>query len=123
MQIDAETQRDGGTDLELSVVLPCLNEADTLEECVEKAHRALREHAIAGEVIVADNGSIDDSVKIARRSGARVVPVEARGYGSALMGGIAAARGRFVVMGDADQSYDFAEVPRFVEKLRAGFDL
>ena len=112
-----------GRELELSVVLPCLNEADTLEACLEMAWRGLRENNIAGEVLVADNGSNDNSVKIAQRCGARVVPVVARGYGSALMGGIAAAHGRFVIMGDADQSYDFLEAPRFVEKLREGYDL
>ncbi len=109
--------------LELSVVIPCLNEAETVGACVEKALRALREHGIAGEVVVADNGSTDDSREIAARLGARVVPVEAKGYGSALMGGIAAARGNFVVMGDADDSYDFLEAPCFLAKLREGFDL
>ncbi len=109
--------------LELSVVMPCLNEADTLEICIRKAQRALSENGMAGEVIIADNGSHDGSQEIATRCGARVVPVEARGYGNALMGGIAAARGRYVIMGDADDSYDFLEIPRFVEKLREGFDL
>ena len=103
--------------------MPCLNEAETLGTCIEKAHRALREHAIAGEVIVADNGSTDGSQAIAEKLGARVVPVRERGYGSALMGGIQEARGRFVIMGDADDSYDFLEIPRFVEKLREGHDL
>jgi glycosyltransferase involved in cell wall biosynthesis len=109
--------------IELSIVMPCLNEADTLAACIERAWRGLRENGISGEVIVADNGSTDGSIEIAERAGARVVPVAARGYGSALMGGIAVARGRFVVMGDADESYDFLEVPRFIEKLRAGLDL
>ena len=108
---------------ELSIVMPCLNEADTLETCIEKAQRSLREHNITGEIIVADNGSTDGSQAIGARLGARVVHVEAKGYGSALMGGIAAARGKFIVMGDADDSYDFLEVPKFVEKLRAGADL
>ena len=108
---------------ELSVVMPCLNEADTLEVCLEKAQRSLREHGIRGEVIVADNGSTDASREIARRMGARVVAVEAKGYGSALMGGIGAARGKYVIMGDADDSYDFLEIPKFVEKLREGYDL
>ena len=108
---------------EVSVVIPCLNEADTLGTCLEKVQRAFREHAIAGEVIVADNGSTDGSVEIAVRSGARVVPVRARGYGNALMGGIAAARGRFVIMGDADDSYDFLELPRLVAGLRRGDEL
>jgi glycosyltransferase involved in cell wall biosynthesis len=108
---------------EVSVVMPCLNEADTLATCISKAQRALREAGIAGEVIVADNGSTDGSPAIARRLGARVVHVEARGYGHALMGGIRAARGRYVIMGDADDSYDFLEIPRFVAKLREGYDL
>jgi glycosyltransferase involved in cell wall biosynthesis len=103
--------------------MPCLNEAETLATCVEKAQRALREHRIAGEVIVADNGSTDGSHEIAERLGARLVHVRDRGYGSALMGGIQHARGRFVIMGDADDSYDFLEIPRFVEKLREGHDL
>jgi glycosyltransferase involved in cell wall biosynthesis len=109
--------------VELSVVMPCLNEADTLETCIRKAQRALREHNIMGEIIVADNGSTDGSQAIGIRAGARVIDVKARGYGNALMGGIAAARGRFILMGDADDSYDFLEIPRFVEKLRSGYDL
>lgn len=110
-------------EVEVSVVMPCLNEADTLEACVTKAKRALAEHGIRGEVLVADNGSTDASQEIAERSGARLVRVKERGYGHALMGGIAAARGRFVIMGDADDSYDFLEVPRFVDKLREGYEL
>ncbi len=109
--------------VELSVVMPCLNEADTLATCIRKAQTSFAEHDIAGEVIVADNGSSDASVSIAEELGARVVHVTERGYGSALMGGIAEARGRFVIMGDADDSYDFLEIPKFVEKLRAGADL
>ena len=108
---------------EVSVVIPCLNEADTLATCIEKASTALRESGISGEVIVADNGSTDGSQSIAERLGARLVRVEARGYGNALMDGIAAARGSFIVMGDADDSYDFRDVPAFVSKLRQGFDL
>jgi len=109
--------------VEISVVMPCLNEADTLEACIIKAQRALAENMIAGEIIVADNGSTDESPTIATRLGVRLVPVAAKGYGNALMGGIAAARGKFVVMGDADESYDFLEIPQFVAKLREGFDL
>jgi glycosyltransferase involved in cell wall biosynthesis len=109
--------------VEVSVVMPCLNEADTVATCVEKAQRALRENHIAGEVIVADNGSTDGSPAIAARLGARVVAVAARGYGNALMGGIAAARGQYIIMGDADDSYDFLEIPKLVAKLRQGFDL
>lgn len=108
---------------ELSIVMPCLNEADTLETCIGKARRALKSHGIQGEIIVADNGSTDGSQVIAESMGARVVPVKEKGYGNALMGGIAAARGKFIIMGDADDSYDFLEVPRFVEKLREGYDL
>jgi len=108
---------------EVSIVMPCLNEADTLEICITKAKRSLQEANIFGEVVVADNGSTDGSQAIARRAGARVVAVEKKGYGNALMGGIAAARGKYVIMGDADDSYDFLEIPRFVEKLRQGYDL
>lgn len=111
------------TQVELSIVMPCLNEADTLEICIEKAQRALREHHIDGEIIIADNGSTDGSQEIATRLGARLVPVMARGYGNALMGGIAAAQGKYVIMGDADDSYDFLEVPKFVAKLREGYDI
>lgn len=108
---------------EVSVVMPCLNEADTLATCIQKAQRALVSGGIHGEIVVADNGSTDGSQQIAEALGARVVAVRARGYGSALMGGIAAARGRYVIMGDADDSYDFLEIPRFVDKLREGYDL
>ncbi|MGA2021733.1 MAG: glycosyltransferase [Candidatus Sulfotelmatobacter sp.] len=109
--------------IEVSVVMPCLNEAETLETCIVKAQRALREANIAGEVVIADNGSTDGSVEIAERLGARVVNVRAKGYGNALMGGIAVAAGKYVVMGDADDSYDFGHVPRFVEQLRKGADV
>ncbi|KAF0181330.1 MAG: family 2 glycosyl transferase [Limisphaerales bacterium] len=112
-----------GSELELSIVMPCLNEAETLPQCVGKALRFLREHKVSGEVLVADNGSTDGSREIATQLGARVVVVPERGYGHALRGGIAAARGKFVIMGDADDSYDFAALGAFVEKLRAGTDL
>lgn len=108
---------------ELSVVMPCLNEADTLRVCIDKALRAMREHGIDGEVVIADNGSTDGSQAIAIEAGARVVPVAEKGYGFALMGGIAAARGRYVLMGDADDSYDFLELPAFVDRLREGYEL
>jgi glycosyltransferase involved in cell wall biosynthesis len=108
---------------EVSVVIPCLNEADTLGSCIRKAQQALSEAGIQGEVLVADNGSTDGSVEIATGLGATVVPVPERGYGHALMGGFAAARGRFLVMGDADDSYDFRAIPSFVARLREGFDL
>ena len=109
--------------IELSVVMPCLNEAETLGSCIDKAKQAIAEHGIAAEIIVADNGSTDGSQELAESMGARVVNVESRGYGSALMGGIAAARGTYILMGDADDSYDFSELPRFLERIREGFDL
>ena len=111
------------SDLELSIVMPCLNEAETLAGCVEEALQALRDANLRGEVIVADNGSTDGSQTIATRAGARVVPVAEKGYGCALRGGIAAARGRYLVMGDADGSYDFSQAGAFVAKLREGWDL
>jgi glycosyltransferase involved in cell wall biosynthesis len=126
---DEHTPQDRGahetaqTDIELSVVMPCLNEADTLAICIRKARRAMEAAGIAGEVVVADNGSTDSSIDIAEAEGARVVPVADKGYGAALMGGIQAARGRFVIMGDADDSYDFGELPKFVEHLRQGDEL
>src|ERR1700674_6097231 len=112
--------RDG---VELSVVMPCLNEAATVGICVKKAIEALDRHRIRGEVIIADNGSSDGSQQIAREMGARVVNVERRGYGSALQSGIAAAHGQFVLMGDADDTYDFSQLDQFVAKLREGYDL
>lgn len=117
------TPFEGGAEVEVSVVMPCLNEADTLAVCIQKARQAMEAEGVHGEIIVADNGSTDGSQAIGRQLGARVVPVEARGYGSALMGGIAAARGKFIIMGDADDSYDFRDIPRFVEKLRMGADI
>ena len=108
---------------EVSIIMPCLNEADTLAVCIGKAKRALDEQKIAGEIIVADNGSTDGSQAIATKLGARLINIRERGYGSALMGGILAARGKFIIMGDADDSYDFLETPKFVEKLREGFDI
>jgi glycosyltransferase involved in cell wall biosynthesis len=109
--------------VELSIVMPCLNEAETLAVCIRQAKRFLVDHGIAGEVIIADNGSTDGSQQIANAMGARIVHVEARGYGAALIGGIAAARGWFVAMGDADDSYDFGSLLPFVEQLRSGADL
>jgi len=108
---------------ELSVVMPCLNEADTIAIVIEKAQRAITENGINAEIVIADNGSTDGSPEIARKLGARVVAVDQRGYGAALMGGINAARGTYVMMGDADDSYDWGEIPRFLAKLREGFDL
>ncbi len=103
--------------------MPCLNEADTLAICIRKAFRGIELSGVEGEVLVADNGSTDDSIKIAGSLGANVVKIEAKGYGNALMGGIAAAKGNWIIMGDADDSYDFLEVPKFVEKLQDGADL
>ena len=114
---------DATAPVEVSVVIPCLNEANSLASCVDKAVQAFRAAGLFGEVVVADNGSTDGSIQIAEEHGARVVRVPERGYGSALQAGIAAARGALIVMGDADDSYDFIDVPRFVEKLREGYDL
>ena len=109
--------------VEVSVVMPCLDEAETVAVCVIKAREALADHGISGEVIVADNGSADGSRERAEAAGAQVVAAAERGYGNALSAGIRAARGRYVVIGDADDSYDFGELPRFVDKLREGYDL
>ncbi|RUW26597.1 glycosyltransferase [Mesorhizobium sp. M4B.F.Ca.ET.215.01.1.1] len=109
--------------LELTILMPCLNEAETLAVCIGKAKVFLDKAGIAGEVLIADNGSTDGSQEIATAIGARVVPVPQKGYGAALLGGIAAARGRFVIMGDADDSYDFSALDAFVARLRDGADL
>jgi len=109
--------------VELTILMPCLNEADTLGRCIDKARAFLERAGVDGEVLVADNGSSDGSPAIAAARGARVVPVAERGYGAALRGGIAAARGRYVVMGDADDSYDFSDLGGFLDALRGGADL
>ncbi|WP_241994529.1 glycosyltransferase family 2 protein [Cryobacterium sp. TMT2-10] len=109
--------------IELSILMPCLNEAETLAVCIDKAQGYLRRSGIAGEVLIADNGSTDGSQQISEAHGARVVDVAEKGYGSALIGGIEAARGTYVIMGDADDSYDFSELDGFVERLRAGDEL
>lgn len=109
--------------VELTILMPCLNEAETLETCIRKALGYLQESGVDGEVVIADNGSTDGSQQIAQRLGARVVPVAEKGYGAALIGGIVAARGRFVIMGDADDSYDFSSLGPFVDRLRQGYDL
>jgi glycosyltransferase involved in cell wall biosynthesis len=109
--------------LDVSVVIPCLNEANSLAFCINKAISAFRAAGLRGEVVVADNGSTDGSIQIAEVNGARVVRVPQGGYGAALKVGIASACGTYIVMGDADDSYDFTDVPRFVEKLREGFDM
>lgn len=108
---------------ELSVVLPCLDESATIGICIEQIRTTLLQNHISGEIIVADNGSRDGSRDIAKASGASVVSVPNRGYGSALMGGIATARGKYIVMGDADGSYDFSQIPLFLDKLRSGYEL
>jgi glycosyltransferase involved in cell wall biosynthesis len=110
-------------ELEVSVVMPCLNEAETLATCIRKAQSMFTKHGVRGEVIVADNGSTDGSREIAEREGARLIDVTSKGYGSALRGGITAARGRFVIMADADDSYDFAGSFPIVARLREGYDL
>ena len=109
--------------MELTVVMPCLNEAETVATCVHKAAAFIADNGISGEVVVADNGSTDGSRKLAEDAGARVVPIAERGYGNALMGGILAARGEYVIMGDADDSYDFTNLMPFVTELRQGYDL
>jgi len=109
--------------VDLSIVMPCLNEAATVADCVKQAREALAKYGIRGEVIVADNGSTDGSRELAAAAGARVVPVSLRGYGSALLTGIASAYGEYVVMGDADGTYDFMAIDRFLAKLRDGYDL
>src|SRR5215472_5788002 len=104
----------GQEEVELSVVMPCLNETETVGACVRAARDVLKRHGITAEILVADNGSSDDSSEVAVREGARVVVVPERGYGSALMGAIAVSHGRYVFMADADGSYDFQEIPRFL---------
>jgi glycosyltransferase involved in cell wall biosynthesis len=110
-------------EIELSIVMPCLNEAETIEACVEKAIAFVRRTGVSAEVVVADNGSTDNSAALARAKGAHVIAVAEKGYGAALRAGIRAARGRYVVIGDADNSYDFSRLDAFVEQLRAGHDL
>jgi hypothetical protein len=109
--------------LELTILMPCLNEAETIEICVKKAKGYLDSSGIRGEVVIADNGSTDGSQALAQKCGARVVPISKRGYGAALLGGIQAARGTFIIMGDADDSYDFTALDPFVAKLREGYEL
>jgi glycosyltransferase involved in cell wall biosynthesis len=119
----AQSDRGREEEIEVSIVMPCLNEEESIAECIRKAQAGLRGADARGEIVIADNGSTDGSQEIARDLGARVVDVPKKGYGAALMGGFEAARGRFVVMGDADASYDFGTLQPFVERLRAGDDL
>ena len=109
--------------LELSIVMPCLNEAETLATCIIKAKRFLDEHHVNGEILIADNGSNDGSIKIAEQLNVKVIHVQPKGYGNALKAGISAASGQYIIMGDADDSYDFSALKPFLEKLREGFDL
>src|SRR5437879_5705718 len=120
---DHEKSGKGAPDLELTILLPCLNESETLETCIRKAQGFLTRNHIRGEVVVSDNGSNDGSQEIARRCGARVVDVPVRGYGAALIYGSLAARGAYIVMGDSDDSYDFSDLLPFVSELRAGCDM
>jgi len=115
-------ERNGG-EIELTILMPCLNEAETIGVCIDKAFSYLARSGIRGEVLVADNGSTDNSRAISSEKNARVVPVEQRGYGAALRAGITAARGRYIIMGDADDSYDFARLDDFVAKLDEGYDV
>ena len=109
--------------IELTIVMPCLNEAETLAGCIENAQLGIQRSGVRGEILVADNGSEDDSVQVAAKLGARVIHVKEKGYGNALRGGIEAASGKWIVMGDADESYDFLETDRFVKKFQEGFEL
>ena len=113
----------GAALLELTILMPCLNEAETIAPCIQKALAYLAQSGVSGEVLIADNGSTDGSQAIARGLGARVIDVPEKGYGAALIAGIAGARGRFVIMGDSDDSYDFSALDPFIAKLRDGFDL
>lgn len=108
--------------IEVTVVIPCLNEAETLRNCIIKAKKAFADYFINGEIVVADNGSNDGSQQIAVQNGARLISIKERGYGSALKGGIEAATGKYIIMGDADDSYDFSKIHPFIEKLREGYD-
>jgi len=108
---------------DLTILMPCLNEAETLTVCIEKAQLGLQRAGVSGEVLIADNGSTDGSQAIAEKAGARVVSVKEKGYGSALRGGVAAAQGKWIIMGDADDSYDFSKLEGFVQKFREGYDL
>lgn len=108
---------------EVTILMPCLNEAETIASCIRKARAFLADNHVDGEILVADNGSTDGSQEIAVREGARLLAVKEKGYGSALIGGCNAAKGKYVIMGDSDDSYDFLNLMPFVEKLREGYEL
>lgn len=112
-----------GKSCELSIIMPCLNESETLERCIRKAQSFLEKNNIAGEILIADNGSSDGSQEIAQQAQVHLVNVSQRGYGAALLGGITSALGKYVIMGDADDSYDFSDLKPFMNKLREGYDL
>ena len=120
---DTALRSDAAEQCDLTILMPCLNEAETLASCIAKARSFLIRTGTRGEVLIADNGSTDGSQQIAETAGARVVAIAEKGYGSALLGGIRAARGRYVIMGDSDDSYDFSRLEGFVEKLHAGYQL
>jgi glycosyltransferase involved in cell wall biosynthesis len=109
--------------IELTILMPCLNEAETLARCIEKAKIGIQKSGVRGEILIADNGSTDGSQAIAEKLGARLVPVTEKGYGSALIGGVRAASGQWIIMGDADDSYDFSDITGFVQKFREGYEL
>ena len=123
LQTRAAEARHDGHRTELTILMPCLNEAETLATCITKAQKTLDELNVNGEVLIADNGSTDGSPEIAAALGARVIHVPEKGYGSALLAGIKASRGKYIIMGDADDSYDFTKLGPFLEKLRAGYEL
>jgi glycosyltransferase involved in cell wall biosynthesis len=123
MRLATIRKQDVADPLELTILMPCLNEAETLAACIIKANAFLARSGMTGEVIIADNGSTDGSQEIARAHDARVVDIPMRGYGAALQGGIRAARGKYIIMGDSDDSYDFNALEPFVEKLRQGYQL
>lgn len=110
-------------EIELTILMPCLNEERTVVQCIRQARQFLTESGVCGEILIADNGSTDNSPSLAREAGARVVNVTEGGYGNALIGGIKAARGKYIIMGDCDMSYDFLHLDGFVEKLREGYPL
>ena len=123
MGVSAQDTASPERDIELSIVMPCLNERETIVACIAMARSFIERTGVSAEIVIADNGSTDGSIALAQESGARVVPVAERGYGAALMGGIAAARGRYVVVGDADLSYDFSRLDAYLAALRQGHDL